>query len=248
MTVTADLVSAVAIGLATMLARPRPPTLPPVRGGAGRDEPGRPNTSASAGPLQRWRSVWSLAAGLSGLAWVGGPAGAVVGALLGVGAWIGLGRVEAPGVRLARAAVRADLPHLVLLLAATVRGGAAPESGLDLACGALPGPAADRLADLRARLALGVDPAAAWAALAADPELAPLGRCLSRAHDSGASVVDAIERLATELARDRRAAAEDRARTVGVRAAIPLGLCLLPAFLVLGIVPVVAGLVTALLR
>jgi len=33
---------------------------------------------------------------------------------------------------------------------------------------------------------------------------------------------------------------------VGVRAAVPLGLCLLPAFLLIGIVPVVAGLVADL--
>ncbi len=37
-----------------------------------------------------------------------------------------------------------------------------------------------------------------------------------------------------------------RARRVGVRAAVPLGLCLLPAFLLIGIVPVVAGLVSDL--
>jgi hypothetical protein len=39
---------------------------------------------------------------------------------------------------------------------------------------------------------------------------------------------------------------EDKARRVGVLAAVPLGLCLLPAFLLIGIVPVVAGLLTAL--
>jgi hypothetical protein len=33
---------------------------------------------------------------------------------------------------------------------------------------------------------------------------------------------------------------------VGVKAAVPLGLCLLPAFVLIGIVPVVAGLLTTL--
>jgi Ca-activated chloride channel family protein len=42
-----------------------------------------------------------------------------------------------------------------------------------------------------------------------------------------------------------RGDAEDRARTVGVRAAVPLGLCLLPAFVVLGIVPLAAGLLAS---
>ncbi|MCW2792983.1 MAG: type secretion system protein, partial [Nocardioides sp.] len=39
---------------------------------------------------------------------------------------------------------------------------------------------------------------------------------------------------------------EDRARAVGVKAALPLGLCLLPAFVLIGIVPLVAGLLTTL--
>jgi hypothetical protein len=35
---------------------------------------------------------------------------------------------------------------------------------------------------------------------------------------------------------------------VGVRSALPLSICFLPAFLLLGVVPVVAGLVRTLLR
>jgi hypothetical protein len=36
-------------------------------------------------------------------------------------------------------------------------------------------------------------------------------------------------------------ALQKRARTVGVRAAGPLGLCFLPAFMLVGIVPTVVG-------
>jgi hypothetical protein len=38
------------------------------------------------------------------------------------------------------------------------------------------------------------------------------------------------------------ARAEDAARRVGVAAAMPLGVCLLPAFLLLGVVPTVAAM------
>ena len=86
-----------------------------------------------------------------------------------------------------------------------------------------------------------------WREVASDPVLAPLGRVLARADESGAPVADAVARLSDDLARDARADAEDRARSVGVRAALPLGLCLLPAFVLVGIVPVVAGLVGPLL-
>jgi pilus assembly protein TadC len=53
-------------------------------------------------------------------------------------------------------------------------------------------------------------------------------------------IADAVRRLGDELAREQRLEVEDKARTVGIRAALPLGLCLLPAFLVVGIVPVIA--------
>ena len=86
-----------------------------------------------------------------------------------------------------------------------------------------------------------------WSALQDDPSLAPLGRTLARSARTGEPVADALDRLGAELAARARADIEDLARRVGVRAAVPLGVCLLPAFLLIGIVPVVAGLVTALL-
>ena len=92
----------------------------------------------------------------------------------------------------------------------------------------------------------GWTPTQVWADLATDPALGPLGRALARAHRTGAPVVPAVERLADELTRSARAEVEDRARAVGVKAAVPLGLCLLPAFVLIGIVPVVAGLLTSL--
>ncbi len=54
--------------------------------------------------------------------------------------------------------------------------------------------------------------------------------------------MQAVERLADELERESAARAEDAARRVGVAAALPLGVCLLPAFLLLGVVPTVASL------
>ena len=51
----------------------------------------------------------------------------------------------------------------------------------------------------------------------------------------------AVRRLAEELRARSRADVEVRARSIEVKAARPLGLCLLPAFIVLGVVPMVVG-------
>ncbi len=211
----------------------------------------RPETPPAPPPdvgwLVRQRLLVSAFAGLGAQVFVGGPAGIVAALAVAVGAWVAIGRVEPPGVLREREAVRRQLPHVVSLFGSALRGGAAPGAAVQLVCQALPGPAADRLRSLAARLALGGDPVRVWAELAdSDAELAALGRAMSRAHQSGAPVVAAVERLADGLARTARADVEDRARAVGVKAAVPLGLCLLPAFVLIGIVPLVAGLMTNL--
>jgi Flp pilus assembly protein TadB len=157
-----------------------------------------------------------------------------------------IARAEPPELRREREAVRRDLPALVLLVSLALRAGSATGPAVRVAARGLPGPAADRLLPAADRLGLGVDPERVWTELAHDPDLAPLGRALARAERSGAPVAAVVERLADDLGRAGRAEVEQRARAVGVRAAVPLGLCLLPAFLLLGIVPLVASLVADL--
>jgi hypothetical protein len=81
-----------------------------------------------------------------------------------------------------------------------------------------------------------------WLNLADDPALASLGRAAARAATGGAPVAATLARLARDQRRTARAAASARARTAGIRAVAPLGLCFLPAFIILGIVPAIAGM------
>ncbi len=210
----------------------------------------RPRTVAPVGRdtdwLRRGRPLWVMLAAVAAAVFVGGAAGLVAAPVAGAATWWAVERSEPAGVRRERELARRDLPHVAGLLADALGSGQAPVDALTVVAGALPGPASARLAALVPRLRLGVDPHQVWSDLASDPALAPLGRALSRAHRTGAPVVAAVERLADELARSARADVEDRARAVGVKAAVPLGLCLLPAFVLIGIVPVVAGLLTSL--
>ncbi len=93
------------------------------------------------------------------------------------------------------------------------------------------------------RLALGADPADAWDGGAGDDELLDdFARAARRSAKSGAPLSDTVAELAVRYraeAEDRIAADIERA---GVLVAGPLGLCFLPAFVCLGIVPVVIGL------
>ncbi len=153
---------------------------------------GRSPRERGAVPAHRRRLVWAALAGLAGVTWVPGGRGLALGAALAGGVWWWAGRAEPAGVRRARERARAELPHLVLLFGAALAAGAAPGPALEMVCRALPGAAAQRLTTVTARLALGADPARVWADLGADPDLAPLGRCLARAHATGAPVADAV--------------------------------------------------------
>lgn len=230
---------AIATALAVSFALPRRPRLP--------DPPASPtNAEPPAGWMFRLRVLWCGLTAIAGAAFVGGTFGPAVGLVAAVATWVTIGRAEPPHVRRQREGVRRDLPHIVTLFASSLRAGAAPPEAIEVVCDALPGAAADRLRAVGARLALGADPVRVWDSLAGDRELAPLGRTMARAQTTGAPVTRAVERLAEELSRSARADVEERARAVGVKAALPLGLCLLPAFLLLGIAPLVAGLLGAL--
>ena len=111
---------------------------------------------------------------------------------------------------------------------------------------ALGGPVGEEFLALHHRLAIGVDPAAVWASVAAHPQLGPLGRAVGRAHDSGAPVGRAVHQLSEELRERLQADVEARARSIEVKASAPLGLCLLPAFVLLGVVPMVAGVFSSM--
>ena len=175
---------------------------------------------------------------------LGGWFGATAGAAAGFMSWRVLGRVESPRVARRRAALERDLPMAVHLLGASLSVGAPPATAVLDVAEAFPGPISEEFRRTHHRLSLGVDPVSAWRSL--EGPLQPLGRTMVRAHESGASVRSSVERLADDLRADARLRVETLARSVEVRASAPLGVCFLPAFVVLGVVPMVVGIFSTL--
>jgi pilus assembly protein TadC len=104
-----------------------------------------------------------------------------------------------------------------------------------------------RAADL---LALGADPATAWSepGRRGDQRLEALVRLARRSASSGSALAQGVAELADQSRLDAGDAARAAAERASVLIAGPLGLCYLPAFLCLGIVPVVVGLAGDVLR
>ena len=178
---------------------------------------------------------------------VGGAAGAVAG-IVGAGlARVVLGRLEPADRRRHREALERQAPLVVDLVAACLASGASLERSLDVASAAVGAPAADLLSRATASLRLGADPRVVWADLARHDPLAPMARAVARSQQTGAPVSALLPRVADQARAAHRARAEARIRTAAVRLTAPLGVAFLPAFVLLGVVPVVASWVGRLL-
>ncbi|WP_255771298.1 type II secretion system F family protein [Pseudarthrobacter sulfonivorans] len=93
-------------------------------------------------------------------------------------------------------------------------------------------------------LAIGADWETAWRSSEVRlPEILELRDALGFAALTGAPSSAILYAQAARLRRERFRAAEKRAAALGVKLVIPLGLCSLPAFICLGVVPVLLALV-----
>jgi pilus assembly protein TadC len=138
-----------------------------------------------------------------------------------------------------------DLALVVDLVAAALDAGAAPVPALEVAATAVGGALADRLDPVVAALRLGAPWEAAWGQ--ATDGLAPLRRALDPAGSSGAASATLLRSAADELRVQAWREAQVAAQRLGVRLLLPLGLCLLPAAVLVAVVPVVLALVSSVL-
>ncbi|SDN33436.1 Type II secretion system (T2SS), protein F [Allokutzneria albata] len=153
---------------------------------------------------------------------------------------------------LSRQVEPSDADPLVLaaawdMFAACLGSGMPVPAAVRVSADRLAGRARAALVEAAELLALGAAPAIAWQAASALPETARLARAARGTARSGA----ALAQLVRELAAAQRATAADRAESRAQRAAVlmsaPLGACFLPAFLCLGVAPVIVGLANGLM-
>lgn len=226
-------VAGVLAALATWLALGRCPSARPRL----RDRPvpaAAPRRSPLSGPL-----TWGLSLAAS------------LGVALATGWWLALGlapviawavaRWLPVDTRAERDAVAAALPQALELLAACTRAGLPLRRAAEVVAAAVAGPVGEQLDRVVAAVRVGADEADAWRALADHPVLGHVARDLARATGSGTAVAASLDRHTLDARRERQAAVLERARAVGVSSVVPLMVCFLPAFLLVGVVPIVAG-------
>jgi Flp pilus assembly protein TadB len=214
---------------------------------AGGGPTARPGGSSGPAPPSGRPATAGVAFLLGGV--VALVSGGVTGVLLG-GLTAGLllrwlRSLEPAQARRRRLLLVADLPWAADLLAAAVEGGAPLDGALRAVAEALGGPLGAELRSVAAALELGAAPELAWSAV--DSAAAAVGRSFVRAAEHGTPPAELIARLADDLRAAARAESSAALRAAGVRALAPLGACFLPAFLLLAVLPMVAGVATQLL-
>lgn len=222
---TAPLVlAAIGLGLARRRrVRSRPSRLPRIGD--------RPTTRAAAAGL-----------GIAMALVIGGVVGVAAGVAVAVAAGRLIPQLEPAGARRRRQGRAAELPLTLDLLGVCLRAGMPLVAALETVADALPGPFSDDLRVVAGLQRLGAAPAVAWAELTSDADLAPISRAVARSAESGSRLAAAFDRLAADRRSALASAGLSRARSAGVVAMAPLGLCFLPAFVCLGIVPIVLSL------
>lgn len=179
---------------------------------------------------------------------VGGLAGVLVGLAAGFGVWRWLRRRRLVPVEEYDAARAArQLPLAADLVAACIAAGAGPVVAAQAVGEALGGPVGARLARGAAEVRLGGEPSEAWRRLASIPGARAMARLLERAGESGVPAAVPVGRLAAEARAEWGRTATARARRAAVMVTAPVGLCFLPAFIAIGVLPVVIGLADGLL-
>ncbi len=174
-----------------------------------------------------------------------------------VGAWVAArverlvawvrGRWRSRASERREAELRASVAPVCDLLAVCLDAGRPPRTALRVVSGVVEGHVAEELGAVLQRIDLGIDEAEAWAGLASVPGYREVGRDLSRSVRSGLGLSALLRRHAVDARKALAADALVRARSAGVRSVIPLMVCFLPAFVALGVAPLLGSLVGVLL-
>ena len=138
-----------------------------------------------------------------------------------------------------------DVQVVLELVAAAMRSGAGVPRALEATGVAVGGTDGGVLTRAAHALVLGAVWERAW--VDAPEALEPMVRALRGAWQDGAAPGEALRAAGDEVRHRRRASARTAAARLGVRLVLPLGACYLPAFVLVGLLPVLLALGIGLL-
>lgn len=134
-----------------------------------------------------------------------------------------------------------QLPHSLDLLAAVLAAGLPLRSAVDMVATVAEAPTATLLRDVCAQVDIGIPESRAWRSLIDHPVWGGVARDIARSSDSGTALAQVLSVHARDARSRRRLLLQGQAHRAGVHAVLPLVCCYLPAFILVGVVPIIAG-------
>lgn len=143
--------------------------------------------------------------------------------------------------------VQTELADTVELLAVCLAAGSSMGHALDVVAQVSGEETAAVLERVSAPMGVGVVEQQAWLELQSDEAWRQVASDVARSARSGTSLVEVLQVHAEEARMIAEEQALQSARTAGVRSVVPLMACFLPAFVLVGVLPIIAGLLGGLL-
>lgn len=152
------------------------------------------------------------------------------------------GAVAGGRMRTVEAPASDEIPLAADLMAACLAAGSSLVDALSAALAATGPWLSARGEPVVAALRSGANAAEAWSDWLSDDWLAPVARTCVRTAGSGAATAAELTRVAARMRAARRTQSHQRVARAAVWVVLPLGVCFLPAFVVVGVVPLVISL------
>ncbi len=169
-----------------------------------------------------------------------GPVAALVPAAAVVGA-AGLGLLEPASTRARQRRLVMEAPQALDLLAACLAAGLPPRNATAAVVSVFDGPLAEDLGAVARAVDVGLSDATAWRSLRGHPQLGEAAVDLARAVESGTRMVETLTFYARDARQRRASAVESTAKAVGVRCVLPMMICFVPSFILVGVLPAVVS-------
>lgn len=217
--------------------------LPPSSSALSRLRPARQAAGRRGGPEPMLglasRMLAGIGTGAMALLVLPGAAGILVAGVAGPATAVVLGRLpRRTDVRI----LTIELPEALEFLAVCLDAGQPVGHAVTAVAKVSPEATRSLLERVAAQVALGRAGPSAWEDLRGHRVWGRVAADIARAERSGTGLADVLRMHAEDGRRDARDLAVKEARKVGVRSVVPLMACFLPAFILVGVVPIVAGL------
>ncbi len=166
------------------------------------------------------------------------------------GGWLtvrSIALLEPAAIRRTRLRMAYLAPDFAELIALSLESGLSLVESIEVSSEVVGEPVKPLAIEATGQLRLGAPPRDAFSSWHQVPALQPIANTIGNSIETGAQSSAALRSTALRLRRSRTNQVRRQVQAVGVRAALPIGLCFLPSFILGAVFPIAAQLFTSLL-